>query len=458
MQQIHNLQPPGRFLIEDKTGDHRISSNNGSQSGDNAVHPLLLKKAWVQVENDKAMVKIMHRLREKDDKEPNTASSASGKKDAVNSDTSGEVETNAIKLEQPGEDFLQQNFSTTSGENESVGQYDDLFDDTDVVGQLGLIELSHAVHEHTEKGENDEGQYDDLVFGDSEDKSVEGGLFDRFFDNTGSHQLTLGDNVEGQFDGLFNVRGKNVEGGLHDGLIDADDANAPHTTLSHDHDVLFGRGADYAALTAQGNTVPLQVQQHYYGGQSAQTTNQGVNMATNYTCFASPTQSGSGTATNHAALAAQGNTVPLQVQQHYYGGQSAQTTNQGVNMATNYTCFASPTQSGSGTIGTDYAYGSPGSLQVQQQAVSSTTIQAINTVSMGPVSKNSASMATIPNKNVSEISPYVCVCFLSRCLTNVLRFLCMHCNLLSYIITYRTYFLVKGASSLYIQGINTTDH
>ena len=203
---------------------------------------------------------------------------------------------------------------------------------------------------------------------------------------------------------LLNVRGENVEGGLHDGLIDADDANAPHTTLSHDHDVLFGRGADYAALTAQGNTVPLQVQQHYYGGQSAQTTHQGV------------------------------------------------------NMATNYTFFASPTQSGSGTIGTDYAYGSPGSLQVQQQAVSSTTIQAINTVSMGPVSKNSASMATIPNKNVSEISPYVCVCFLSRCLTNVLRFLCMHCNLLSYIITYRTYFLVKGASSLYIQGINTTDH
>ena len=66
MQQIHNLQPPGRFLIEDKTGDHRISSNNGSQSGDNAVHPLLLKKAWVQVENDKAIDKIMHRLREKE--------------------------------------------------------------------------------------------------------------------------------------------------------------------------------------------------------------------------------------------------------------------------------------------------------------------------------------------------------------------------------------------------------
>ena len=264
MQQIHNLQPPGRFLIEDKTGDHRISSNNGSShSGDNAVHPLLLKKAWVQVENDKAIVKIMHRLREKDDKEPGTASSASGKKDSVNSDTSGEVETNAIKLEQPGEDFLQQNCSTTSGENESVGQYDDLFDDTEVVEQPG-IELSHAVHEHMEKGENNEGQYDDLFFGDSEDKSVGGGQFDRFFDNTGSHQLTLGDNLAGQFDGLFSMRGENVEGGLHDGLIDADDANAPHTTLSHDHDVLFGRGADYASA-AQGNTAPLQVQQHSMG-------------------------------------------------------------------------------------------------------------------------------------------------------------------------------------------------
>ena len=66
MQQIHKLQPPGRFLIEDETGDHCISSNNGSSQSDNAVHPLLLKKAWVQVENDKTLVKILHRLREKD--------------------------------------------------------------------------------------------------------------------------------------------------------------------------------------------------------------------------------------------------------------------------------------------------------------------------------------------------------------------------------------------------------
>ena len=66
MQQIHNLQPPGRFLIEDETGDHCISSNNGSSQSDIAVHPLLLKKAWVQVENDKTIDKIMHRLREKE--------------------------------------------------------------------------------------------------------------------------------------------------------------------------------------------------------------------------------------------------------------------------------------------------------------------------------------------------------------------------------------------------------
>ena len=144
---------------------------------------------------------------------------------------------------------------------------------------------------------------------------------------------------------LLNVRGENVEGGLHDGLIDADDANTPHTTLSHDHDVLLGRGVECAAL------------------------------------------------------------FPW-VQQHYYGGQLA-TTHQGVNMAMNYTCFAFPTQFGSGTIGTDYAYGSPVSLHVQQRAVPSTTTQAINTMSMDPVSKNSAATATIPNKNVSELSAYV---------------------------------------------------
>ncbi|MDB4430520.1 hypothetical protein N9140_01025 [bacterium] len=42
---------------------------NGSSQSDIAVHPLLLKKAWVQVESDKAVIKIMHRLREKDKKD-----------------------------------------------------------------------------------------------------------------------------------------------------------------------------------------------------------------------------------------------------------------------------------------------------------------------------------------------------------------------------------------------------
>ena len=69
MQHIHHLRPPGRFLIEVKSEDHCISSSNSTTQYDDTVHPLINSKAWVQVANDKVMVKIMHRLRDKDDED-----------------------------------------------------------------------------------------------------------------------------------------------------------------------------------------------------------------------------------------------------------------------------------------------------------------------------------------------------------------------------------------------------
>ena len=49
---IENLDPPGRFLIEDPN-----SAND---------NPVILSKVWVCVERDKAVAKVMHRLREKE--------------------------------------------------------------------------------------------------------------------------------------------------------------------------------------------------------------------------------------------------------------------------------------------------------------------------------------------------------------------------------------------------------
>ena len=62
MQEMHNLQPPGRFLIEDDRGiDNRDRIDNCSKNDNDGINPAILKRAWVEVPNDRAMVKIMHR-------------------------------------------------------------------------------------------------------------------------------------------------------------------------------------------------------------------------------------------------------------------------------------------------------------------------------------------------------------------------------------------------------------
>ena len=82
LQELHNLQPPGRFLIEDVT---RRDGTLGS----------ILSKNWVEVSNDKAIEKIMHSLREK--KVKGATSRSLGSRDG---------NTNINKNEEEKEDFI----------------------------------------------------------------------------------------------------------------------------------------------------------------------------------------------------------------------------------------------------------------------------------------------------------------------------------------------------------------
>ena len=73
-QQIHNSDPPGRFLVEDNNNNNNNNNTRRVDDDDDiiehcngvgeGVHSDLLKRAWVEVSDDKAMVKIMHILRE----------------------------------------------------------------------------------------------------------------------------------------------------------------------------------------------------------------------------------------------------------------------------------------------------------------------------------------------------------------------------------------------------------
>jgi hypothetical protein len=55
VEDIMNLDPPGRFLIEDPS----------SAAGNNARADTMVK-AWIIVEGKKAVNKVMHRLRERE--------------------------------------------------------------------------------------------------------------------------------------------------------------------------------------------------------------------------------------------------------------------------------------------------------------------------------------------------------------------------------------------------------
>lgn len=64
VNEIEKLQPPGRFLVEDhsRNGTERMQ---GTIDPDSNVHPAVMNKIWTVANLEKALGKIMHRLRER---------------------------------------------------------------------------------------------------------------------------------------------------------------------------------------------------------------------------------------------------------------------------------------------------------------------------------------------------------------------------------------------------------
>ena len=61
---IHEIhQSGGRFLIEDPSITAGL--REGTQDFDETVHPSILVREWARVGTDKALAKVMHRLRDK---------------------------------------------------------------------------------------------------------------------------------------------------------------------------------------------------------------------------------------------------------------------------------------------------------------------------------------------------------------------------------------------------------
>ena len=58
VEEIQNLDPPGRFLIE-------VSNQEGSED-DGGGEIEIFDRAWIIVETEKAVDKVMHRLRERE--------------------------------------------------------------------------------------------------------------------------------------------------------------------------------------------------------------------------------------------------------------------------------------------------------------------------------------------------------------------------------------------------------
>ena len=90
--QVQSLNPPGRFLIEDTNaslvdisvsakcsmgsisgssgggGGAGANSSSSTTTGGKIIHPTVMKKVWIIADNEKAIEKVMHRLREREKK------------------------------------------------------------------------------------------------------------------------------------------------------------------------------------------------------------------------------------------------------------------------------------------------------------------------------------------------------------------------------------------------------
>ena len=132
MKEIHNTG--GRFLVEDQTGDylapapsHTSGTTNSNNDEVDAINPLLLEKVWVEVSDEKAMVKIMHILREKEKKKKHqTIGGVDGKEDDIKNEdmetaNSFNLDTNlnaTLANQQIGGDLPKRKYTT--GEEDEI--------------------------------------------------------------------------------------------------------------------------------------------------------------------------------------------------------------------------------------------------------------------------------------------------------------------------------------------------
>jgi len=63
---IQGLSPPGRFLVEAKEPTTSSRNNEAVQPVESKINLMILEKTWVQVDDDRALSKVMHRLRERE--------------------------------------------------------------------------------------------------------------------------------------------------------------------------------------------------------------------------------------------------------------------------------------------------------------------------------------------------------------------------------------------------------
>ena len=109
---IQSLQPPGRFLMEDRSdGGLKCIDNDGTIGDSSNIHPILRSKAWVVVGSDKAIDKVFHRLREKE--ETVSKSPISG--------LANESETDSHLLQELAQDI---NLKSHSKSTESHGDFE----------------------------------------------------------------------------------------------------------------------------------------------------------------------------------------------------------------------------------------------------------------------------------------------------------------------------------------------
>ena len=156
----------GRFLVEDQTGDyypapapsHTFGTTNSNNDAVDTINPLLLEKVWVEVSDDKAMVKIMHILREKDKKKKsNTIEVEDGKEDDIKNEGTETGNSNNLGINLNATLANQQ-----LGIDSAMSQFKGMFQGKDAVSRGDLPRRKYSTEEEDEIYERQIREYNRL--------------------------------------------------------------------------------------------------------------------------------------------------------------------------------------------------------------------------------------------------------------------------------------------------------